>query len=121
MICDTFADETPATDRIVAGIKADGVEEFALMFAEEAIKDNNITTGWKARASRAASEYAEFLREGGGGQMSKPTYEELEAALKELRRIAFSARRNSHNCWPFQYSDLCEEIIDMTALIKEKT
>ncbi|HBY7359620.1 TPA: hypothetical protein MI633_06155 [Klebsiella pneumoniae] len=29
MICDTFADETPATARIVAGIKADGVEEFA--------------------------------------------------------------------------------------------
>lgn len=26
MICDTFADETPATDRIVAGIMADGVE-----------------------------------------------------------------------------------------------
>ncbi|MEA8799850.1 hypothetical protein [Klebsiella aerogenes] len=50
--------------RIVAGIKADGVEMFALMFAEEAIKDNNITTGWKARASRAASEYAELLREG---------------------------------------------------------
>ncbi|WP_242476323.1 hypothetical protein [Klebsiella pneumoniae] len=25
MICDTFADETTATDRIVAGIKADGV------------------------------------------------------------------------------------------------
>ncbi|VGC10913.1 Uncharacterised protein [Klebsiella pneumoniae] len=55
---------TPSTDRIVAGIKADGVEMFALMFAEEAIKDNNITTGWKARASRAASEYAELLREG---------------------------------------------------------
>ncbi|MHB4873681.1 hypothetical protein ACYB57_16180 [Klebsiella pneumoniae] len=53
-----------ATDRIVAGIKADGMEMFALMFAEEAIKDNNITTGWKARASRAASEYAELLREG---------------------------------------------------------
>lgn len=56
--------DIPATDRIVAGIKADGVEMFALMFAEEAIKDNNITTGWKARASRAASEYAEQLREG---------------------------------------------------------
>ncbi|HIH9427621.1 TPA: hypothetical protein ACYU6M_004948 [Klebsiella pneumoniae] len=56
--------ETPATDRIVAWNKADGVEMFALMFAEEAIKDNNITTGWKARASRAASEYAELLREG---------------------------------------------------------
>lgn len=54
----------PAYARLVAGIKADGVEEFALMFAEEAIKDNNITTGWKARASRAASEYADLLREG---------------------------------------------------------
>ncbi|VAN63592.1 Uncharacterised protein [Klebsiella pneumoniae] len=29
MICDTFADEPPATARIVAGIKADGVEEAA--------------------------------------------------------------------------------------------
>ncbi|HGT2588357.1 TPA: hypothetical protein ACMX8F_004954 [Klebsiella pneumoniae] len=57
--------ETTATDAYLAGIKADGVEMFALMFAEEAIKDNNITTGWKARASRAASEYAELLREGG--------------------------------------------------------
>lgn len=28
MICDTFADETPATARIVAGIKADEVEEW---------------------------------------------------------------------------------------------
>ncbi|HHT2313925.1 TPA: hypothetical protein ACTYRS_001244 [Klebsiella pneumoniae] len=56
----------PATDRIVAEIKADGVEMFALMFAEEAIKDNNITTGWKVRASRAASEYAELLREEAG-------------------------------------------------------
>ena len=61
---DEVYSSTPATDRIVAGIKADGVEMFALMFAEEAIKDNNITTGWKARASRAASEYAELLREG---------------------------------------------------------
>lgn len=26
MICDTFADETPATDRIYAGIKADGAK-----------------------------------------------------------------------------------------------
>lgn len=63
-VLDALKPETPATDRIVAGIKADGVEMFALMFAEEAIKDNNITTGWKARASRAASEYAELLREG---------------------------------------------------------
>lgn len=59
-----FRTETTSIDRIVAGVKADGVEMFSLMFAEEAIKDNNITTGWKARASRAASEYAELLREG---------------------------------------------------------
>lgn len=56
--------ETPATDSIYAGIKADGVEMFALMFAEESIKDDIITGCWKAKASRAASEYAELLREG---------------------------------------------------------
>lgn len=56
--------ETPATDAYLAGIKADGVEMFALMFAEEAIKDDTIAGSWKARASRAASEYAELLREG---------------------------------------------------------
>lgn len=56
--------ETPVTDTFLAEVRAQGVEMFALMFAEEAIKDNNITTGWKARASRAASEYAELLREG---------------------------------------------------------
>ncbi|HHT5343830.1 TPA: hypothetical protein ACTY9I_000043 [Raoultella planticola] len=61
---DSIRVETPTTDRIVAGIKADGVEMFALMFAEEAIKDDIITGCWKAKASRAASEYAELLREG---------------------------------------------------------
>ncbi|WP_354142986.1 hypothetical protein ABXJ15_17060 [Escherichia coli] len=55
--------ETPATDAILAEVRAQGVEMFALMFAEEAIKTNNITTGWRAKASRAASEYAEALRE----------------------------------------------------------
>lgn len=53
----------PATDAFLAEVRAQGVEMFALMFAEEAIKTNNITTGWRARASRAASEYAEALRE----------------------------------------------------------
>ncbi|WP_445435364.1 hypothetical protein [Citrobacter braakii] len=61
---DGYEPETPATDAFLAEVRAQGVEMFALMFAEEAIKDNNITTGWKARASRAASEYAELLREG---------------------------------------------------------
>ncbi|WP_196208861.1 hypothetical protein [Citrobacter sp. Res13-Sevr-PEB04-36] len=56
--------QIPAYQAFLAEVRAQGVEMFALMFAEEAIKDNNITTGWKARASRAASEYAELLREG---------------------------------------------------------
>lgn len=55
--------ETPATDAFLAEVRAQGVDMFALMFAEEAIKTNNITTGWRAKASRAASEYAEALRE----------------------------------------------------------
>lgn len=55
--------ETPATDAFLAEVRAQGVDMFALMFAEEAIKSNNITTGWRAKASRAASEYAEALRE----------------------------------------------------------
>ncbi|HEO8919792.1 hypothetical protein [Enterobacter hormaechei] len=54
--------KTPATDAFLAEVQAQGVEMFALMFAEEAIKGSN-TTGWKAKASRAASEYAEALRE----------------------------------------------------------
>lgn len=55
--------ETPATNAFLAEVRAQGVEMFALMFAEEAIKTNNITTGWRAKASRAASEYAEAIRE----------------------------------------------------------
>ena len=55
--------KTPATDAFLAEVRAQGVDMFALMFAEEAIKSNNITTGWRAKASRAASEYAEALRE----------------------------------------------------------
>ena len=54
---------TPATDAFLAEVRAQGVDMFALMLAEEAIKTNNITTGWRAKASRAASEYAEALRE----------------------------------------------------------
>ncbi|ENZ5478168.1 TPA: hypothetical protein ACYKTF_003577 [Enterobacter hormaechei] len=55
--------KTPETDAFLAEVRAQGVDMFALMFAEEAIKSNNITTGWRAKASRAASEYAEALRE----------------------------------------------------------
>ena len=63
MICDTFADETPATDRIVAGIKADGVEEFAAYCGEE----NSIFVEAKAyyrSLPDAAAEFCSMLREG---------------------------------------------------------
>lgn len=59
--------ETPATDAFLAEVRAQGVEMFALMYAEEAIKCNNITTGWRAKASRAASEYADLLRDNCNG------------------------------------------------------
>ncbi len=38
----------------------------------------------------------------------------LKSSVAEVRRQAFNARRNSHNCGPFQYSDLCDSIIDET-------
>ncbi|MDP1097217.1 hypothetical protein Q6288_24145 [Klebsiella quasipneumoniae] len=53
MICDTFADETPATARIVAGIKADGVEEFAKYIAL-----------YNSDAEWHAVNFAKQLREG---------------------------------------------------------
>ncbi|WP_313447659.1 hypothetical protein [Atlantibacter hermannii] len=64
-VLEAIKPNTPATDAWVNEQRATGVEMFALMYAEEAIKSNNITTGWRAKASRAASEYAEQLR---GGQ-----------------------------------------------------
>ncbi|EPK2862100.1 hypothetical protein MEE61_000259 [Klebsiella pneumoniae] len=62
MICDTFADETPATQRIVAGIKADGVEEFAAYCGEE----NSVFVEAKAyyrSLPDAAYEFCSMLRE----------------------------------------------------------
>ncbi|SLX01130.1 hypothetical protein [Klebsiella variicola] len=57
--------ETPATDRIVAGIKADGVEEFAAYCGEE----NSVFVEAKAyyrSLPDAAYEFAKQLREGAG-------------------------------------------------------
>ena len=65
MICDTFADETPATDRIVAGIKADGVEEFAAyqraITEEWACKEGHSSL---LRVAESAELFAKQLREG---------------------------------------------------------
>lgn len=63
IVAEIAEEQTPATDAYLAEVRAQGVDMFALMFAEEAIKSNNITTGWRAKASREASEYAEALRE----------------------------------------------------------
>ncbi|HCI4298656.1 TPA: hypothetical protein NO549_000610 [Klebsiella pneumoniae] len=62
MICDTFADETPATDRIVAGIKADGVEEFAAKLRIPG--DDPFMDAIADSVAGAADSYAKQLREG---------------------------------------------------------
>ncbi|HBW1643276.1 TPA: hypothetical protein MYV30_000521 [Klebsiella pneumoniae] len=65
MICDTFADETPATDRIVAGIKADGVEEFAAyqraITEEWACKEGHSSL---LKVAESAELFAKQMREG---------------------------------------------------------
>ncbi|CAM7030417.1 hypothetical protein ACYA3M_03450 [Klebsiella pneumoniae] len=67
MICDTFADETPATARIVAGIKADGVEEFAAyqraITEEWACKEGHSSL---LKVAESAELFAKQLREGDG-------------------------------------------------------
>ncbi|HCI6216248.1 TPA: hypothetical protein NPO49_000666 [Klebsiella quasipneumoniae subsp. quasipneumoniae] len=58
-----IAKQTPATDRIVAGIKADGVEEFAAYCGEE----NSVFVEAKAyyrSLPDAAYEFCSMLREG---------------------------------------------------------
>lgn len=66
MICDTFADETPATDRIVAGIKADGVEEF-IGLLQQHVDDGDFVGDEVAvivGAIDCGKEFFEQLREG---------------------------------------------------------
>lgn len=64
MICDTFADETPATARIVAGIKADGVEEFAAKLRIPG--DDQFFDALAKGVALAADDFAKQLREGVG-------------------------------------------------------
>ena len=62
MICDTLADETPATARIVAGIKADGVEEFAEKLRIPG--DDQFFDALAKGVALAADDFAKQLREG---------------------------------------------------------
>ncbi|MDI2691981.1 hypothetical protein [Klebsiella pneumoniae] len=61
MICDTFADETPATDRIVAGIKTEGAE--ACVRALVTSDDDDFTD-----APNICAMVAYQLRDGGNGE-----------------------------------------------------
>ncbi|SVZ53999.1 hypothetical protein [Klebsiella pneumoniae] len=61
MICDTFADETPATDRIVSGIKAEGAE--ACVRALVTSDDDDFTD-----APNICAMVAYQLRDGGNGE-----------------------------------------------------
>lgn len=63
-----FRTETPATDRIVAGIKADGVEEFAALTDkvadEEEFYDNGESAESLKYTAKQARLFAKQLREG---------------------------------------------------------
>ncbi|MBP3107086.1 hypothetical protein HXX51_25650 [Klebsiella pneumoniae] len=56
--------ETPATDRIVAGIKADGVEEFAAKLRIPG--DDQFFDALAKGVALAADDFAKQLREGDG-------------------------------------------------------
>ncbi|WP_257983274.1 hypothetical protein [Klebsiella quasipneumoniae] len=60
-----FRTETPATDRIVAGIKADGVEMFVEKCREESMRaiSSDIRNNWWL-AGEHAEDFAAKLREG---------------------------------------------------------
>ena len=63
-VLDALKPETPATDRIVAGIKADGVEEMASTYRGFANKDGcsvNMKCSYNLTAERAES-YAAYIR-----------------------------------------------------------
>ncbi|EKT7902223.1 TPA: hypothetical protein OUA47_004596 [Klebsiella oxytoca] len=63
VVAEISEEQTPATDRIVAGIKADGVEEFAAYCGEE----NSVFVEAKAyyrSLPDAAYEFCSMLREG---------------------------------------------------------
>ncbi|HBR1720169.1 TPA: hypothetical protein L9M11_002673 [Klebsiella quasipneumoniae subsp. quasipneumoniae] len=62
MICDTFADETPATDRIMAEAEARGVEKFAAKLRIPG--DNQFFDALAKGVALAADDFAKQLREG---------------------------------------------------------
>lgn len=74
------APETPATDRVVAGIKADGVEEWV----------SSRGGRWNGTTEEAL-KFAKQLRE--GGQMSKANHSIAKALKMASRQTAFESAR----------------------------
>lgn len=63
-VLDALKPDTPATDRIVAGIKADGVEEFAAKLRIPG--DDQFFDALAKGVALAADDFAKQLREGAG-------------------------------------------------------
>ncbi|MCE0225558.1 hypothetical protein [Klebsiella pneumoniae] len=93
MICDTFADETPATDRIVDGIKADGRVEGAHFVA------NRMLAAWDAGfiedTAKNAADIArmilastEFMANAPDGDFDRSFADDILADIaKQLREV----------------------------------
>lgn len=65
MICDTFADETPATDRIVAGIKADEAKFiFQSILDNPAVTDLGSLVDWLEQHANDSAAAVRAMREG---------------------------------------------------------
>ncbi|MCJ4737797.1 hypothetical protein ACNASG_09675 [Klebsiella pneumoniae] len=62
IVAEISEEQTPATDHIVAGIKADGVDYVAHKFRVRA--QNSLPVGGWIDAARAAEDFAKQLREG---------------------------------------------------------
>ncbi|WP_424712556.1 hypothetical protein [Klebsiella pneumoniae] len=65
VVAEISEEQTPATDRIVAGIKADGVEMFVEKCREESMRaiSSDIRNNWWL-AGEHAEDFAQQLREG---------------------------------------------------------
>lgn len=75
--------ETPATDRIVAGIKADGVEEWV----------SSRGGRWNGTTEEAL-KFAKQLREGGANEQGKPQHRQSSENGITTDSIRKRARRN---------------------------
>lgn len=95
MICDTFADETPATDRIVAGIKAEGHAEginfaasrlaaaFNHGFVDKPMAEVGDVVRMILTAKEDLANYPALPADGLSGEYAEKSLVEWEAVLRE--------------------------------------